>query len=210
MTAPKRWTPQADAWLRELYPDRSNREIAHLLGRTASAIKNRSVILGLKKSPEYLEREKPGCFRKGQIPWNKGRRFSPGGRSVETRFKAGSKPHTWVPVGTEVEDPYGYLRRKVRDDAPANMSRRNWKFVHVLKWEEYHGRPVPEGHIVRMKDGGKRNFSRENLALVSRAENAILNKFFAMKNPPEGGFDVLLSLARIKLASKKREKELAE
>lgn len=204
----KRWTPQADAWLRELYPDRSNREIAHLLGRTASAIKNRSVVLGLKKSPEYLEREKPGCFRKGQKSWNKGKSYMPGGRGAEFRFGKGHKPHTWVPVGTETVDRDGYLKRKVSAD-PTLPSRKNWRFVHALKWEEYHGRPIPKGHLVRMKDGGKRNFSRENLALVSKAENAILNRFFAMKNPPEGGFDVLLNLARLKMAMKKREKEAA-
>ena len=82
--------------------------------------------------------------------------------------------------------------------------------MHIIKWEEYHGRPVPKKHVVRFRDGDKRNFSRENLVLVTMGENAILNKFFAMKHPPEGGFDVLLNLARIKLAVGKRKKEAAE
>lgn len=207
MTKIKRWSPQEEAWLRELYPDHSNREIADLLGRTLVAIKNRARTLGLKKSAEYLSQEMPGKFRKGQAPWNQGISYQAGGRAKDHQYRPGTMPHNWAPVGTETDDGYGYLKRKVRDDAPVGMSRKNWEFVHALKWEEFHGRPVPEGHLVRMKDGGKRNFSRENLALVSRAENAILNKFFAMKNPPEGGFDVLLNLARIKLAAGRRKKE---
>lgn len=151
---------------------------------------------------------KPGCFKPGQESWNKGLSYQPGGRCQENQFKPGQKPQTTVPVGTESVDKDGYLKRKVRDDAPSGMSRKNWKFVHVLKWEEYHGRPVPPKHVVRLKDGDKRNFSRENLVLVSMAENAILNKFFAMENPPEGSFDVLHNLAKIKLAANKRKREL--
>lgn len=204
-----KWTAQRDEWLKAMYPDTNNRTIAKVMGCSYSAVKNRAQTLGLTKSPDYLEREKPGCFRPGQVSWNKGRKWQPGGRCQETQFKAGAKPHNTVPGGTEVEDKDGFLKRKVRDDAPAGMSRKNWKFVHVLKWEEYHGRQVPPKHVVRMKDGNKRNFARDNLALVSMAENAIMNKFFAMKHPPEGGFEVLLNLARLKLAVNKRKREAA-
>lgn len=200
-----RWTPQADAWLRELYPDHGNRKIARLMGRTYSAIKNRGVVLGLKKSPEYLEREKPGCFRKGQKPWNKGQSYQPGGRVKESQFKPGQVSHNSAPVGTEVVDSYGYLKRKVSDDR-FQPSRKNWQFVHILKWEEYHGQAVPPGHAVRFADGDRQNFSKGNLVLVTRAENGVLNKFFAMENPPEGAFEVLLNLARIKLAANRRKR----
>lgn len=202
------WNAQRDDWLRSLYPETNNRTIAKVMGCSYSAIKNRAQTLGLKKSPEYLEREKPGCFRPGQTSWNKGVSYQPGGRIAESQFKPGHKPQTTVPVGTETVDKDGYLKRKIRDDAPPGMSRKNWKSVHVMKWEEYHGRPVPPKHVVRLKDGDKRNFSRENLVLVSMAENAILNKFFAMENPPEGSFDVLHNLARIKLAANKRKREM--
>ncbi|KMQ75266.1 HNH endonuclease signature motif containing protein [Marinobacter subterrani] len=202
------WNEQRDYWLRSLYPETNNRTIAKVMGCSYSAIKNRAQTLGLKKSPAYLERERPGCFRPGQTSWNKGVSYQPGGRVAENQFRPGHKPQTTVPVGTETVDKDGYLKRKVRDDAPPGMSRKNWKFVHVMKWEEYHGRPVPLKHIVRLKDGDKQNFSPDNLVLVSMAENAILNKFFAMENPPEGSFDVLHNLARIKLAANKRKREL--
>ena len=201
------WTAQTDDWLRSLYPDTPNRTIAKMLCCSYLAVKNRATTLGLKKDPGYMA-SKPGCFRPGQTSWNKGLSYQPGGRIAENQFKPGHKPQTWVPVGTEAVDKDGYLKLKVSDDRTV-PSRYNWKFVHVMKWEEYHGQPVPPKHVVRLKDGNKRNFARENLALVSMAENAILNKFFAMKNPPEGGFDVLLNLARIKLATTKRKREIA-
>ncbi|WP_421921636.1 HNH endonuclease signature motif containing protein [Marinobacter salarius] len=201
------WTAQKDDWLRSLYPDTPNRTIAKMLCCSYLAVKNRATTLGLKKDPGYMA-SKPGCFRPGQTSWNKGLSYQPGGRIAENQFKPGHKPQTWVPVGTEAVDKDGYLKLKVSDDRTV-PSRYNWKFVHVMKWEEYHGQPVPPKHVVRLKDGNKRNFERENLVLVSMAENAILNKFFAMKNPPEGGFDVLLNLARIKLATTKRKREMA-
>ncbi|AOY88613.1 hypothetical protein BKP64_10785 [Marinobacter salinus] len=201
------WTAQKDEWLRSLYPDTPNRTIAKMLNCSYLAVKNRATVLGLKKSEDYMTKG-PGRFKPGQNSWNKGLSYQPGGRIAESQFKPGHKPQTWVPVGTETEDKDGYLKRKVSDDRTV-PSRYNWKFVHVLKWEEYHGRPVPPKHVVRLKDGDKRNFSKENLVLVSMAENAILNKFFAMKEPPEGGFEVLLNLARIKLATTKRKRELA-
>ncbi len=203
-----KWTPRKEEWLRSLYPDTDNQKIARIIGCSYSAVKNRARLLGLKKSAEYLESNNPGRFKPGHKSWNKGKKCTPVGRCKETQFKPGGKPHNTVPLGTEIEDRDGYLKRKVRDDSPPGMSRKNWKFVHVLKWEEYHGRPVPPKHIVRLRDGDKRNFSRENLVLVSMAENAILNKFFAMENPPEGSFDVLHNLAKIKLAANKRKREL--
>lgn len=100
--------------------------------------------------------------------------YSPGGRSVETRFKPGSRPQTWVPVGTEVVDSYGYRKRKVRDDAPTGMTRNNWQFVHILLWEQHNG-PVPDGHNVVFRDKDRSNVVIENLECISRADNARRN-----------------------------------
>lgn len=204
-----RWTNHHDDRLRSMYPETSNRTIAEVLGCSYSAVKNRGQLLGLKKNPEYLAREKPGCFRKGQPSWNKGLSYQPGGRIKESQFRPGQKPSNTAAIGAETEDKDGYLKRKISDDAPSGMSRKNWKFVHVIRWEEYHGAPVPTGHVIRFRNGNKRDFSEANLVLVSMAENAVLNKFFAMAEPPEGGFEVLLNLARIQLAIGKRKREAA-
>jgi hypothetical protein len=203
------WTAQQDEWLTQLHPNRSNAEVAQMMGRKVLSVRNRAVKLGLKKSPEYLEREKPGCFREGHSSWNKSMAFEAGGRSSETQFKAGGRPANTQPIGTEVIDSYGYRKRKVRDDAPQGRADKNWRFVHVLVWEEHNG-PLPKGHIVRFRDLDGSNIATGNLVAVSRAEHAVINRWMAMGELPEGGLDVLITMAQIKIAASRRSKELAE
>lgn len=203
-----KWTVQQDEWLRDLYPDNSNRVIALMLERSSSAIQNRAIIKGMRKSAEYMD-TKPGSFDKGLTPWNKGISWDSGGRSAETRFKSGQTPTNWKPVGTEVIDTYGYRRRKIKDDAPKGRSYRNWRFVHILVWEKHHGRELPKGHIVRFKDGDIDNLDPDNLVAVTRAENAVINRWIAMGPLPEGGMYVVITMARVMMAARKRKEEVA-
>jgi len=160
------WTDYEDRVLRHLYAHQPNEVIGKHLGRSRKAVGLRARKLGLRK-PEYMN---TGCFQKGQTPWNKGMNYVAGGRSGLKRFKPGNRPHTWVPVGTEVTDKEGYLKRKIRDDAPKGQSRKNWKYVHVLLWEEHHG-PVPRGHIVVFRNKDKTDIRIENLECITKREN---------------------------------------
>src|SRR5690606_20810484 len=98
--------------------------------------------------------------------WNKGKPHNPPGSEVG-RFERGNKPWTWLPVGTERVEKDGILMRKVSD---TGHRRKDWRPVHVLKWERYRG-PVAEGHIVVFLNRDKRDFSIRNLACITRAEN---------------------------------------
>lgn len=175
------WTPAEDAILRELYPATLTSALAQRLQRSVSSVYYRADQLGLRKDPDWVRancRLTQGTtigaasrYRKGQKPQNAGvKGWQAGGRAAETQFRKGAKPQTWVPVGTEVTDPDGYRKRKVRDDAPPGMSRKNWRFVHVLLWEEHHG-PVPPGHNVQFTNGNRADIRIENLELVSRRAN---------------------------------------
>jgi len=117
-----------------------------------------------------------GQFEKGHGSWNTGTHYTAGGRSAETRFKKGQKPLTWVPIGTEVFTKDGYIKRKVRDDAPPGRSRFNWEHLHTLVWAE-HNAPVPKGHAVCFHDGNKQNCAIENLFLLKRSELLYLNRW---------------------------------
>lgn len=176
------WTKRELAIVRRRYPNTPTSILAAELGRTERSIWQQAVKMGVRKSARYLEAKRKAeaerlCaagqahrFPKGHRPWNAGRKgYVAGGRSAETRFKPGHRPAKWVPVGTEVVDSDGYLKRKVRDDAPPGMSRKNWKYVHVLVWEEAHG-PVPPGHSIVFKDGDKTNIQLSNLECIPRAE----------------------------------------
>lgn len=188
------WTPEQEAILRARYPAEPTVALAQELGHPVRSVYCKAKNLGIKKTAEYLLTEH-ACrlrrggdvgaatrFKKGMAPVNKGTK-RPGwapGRMAETQFKSGKlsgrAAQLLLPVGTEVVDRDGYRKRKVRKDAAPNMSRFNWKFVHVLVWEEKHG-PVPKGHAVVFRNRDKADIRADNLELVTRAELMRRNSF---------------------------------
>lgn len=193
----RRWEPGELALLRMHYANTPTAKLASMLGRPVSAVYQRALGMGLRKSAEYLSgphaarlnaadsRGAASRFPKGNEPWNKGRRWDSGGRSHETRFRkgdlAGRAAELCAPIGTEVRDPDGYLKRKVADDRSA-PSRRNWRPVHLLLWEEHHG-PVPPGCAVVFRNGDKDDIRIDNLELLTRAELMARNSIH--RYPPE-------------------------
>lgn len=183
------WSAVEQAHLRRFFADTPTRQIADTLGRTPAQVWGEAGRLGLRKSPEYVAsscRIQRGArlgaqnqFKPGHQPWNRGTRYAAGGRSVETRFSKGNRPQTWKPVGSERLTKDGYLQRKISDtgDTP-----RDWRGVHILKWEEAHG-PVPPGHALVFRDGNPLNAELANLELLTRAELMARNTIHRF--PPE-------------------------
>lgn len=168
----KHWEPWEDSFMRKFYPVTLNRELAEVLGRTVPSVKKRSIKLGIKKDADFLRENTR--FPKGHVPANKGKKMPYNANSARTQFKRGALSHNTVPVGTEVVDADGYLKRKVSDrkDIPA---RKNWKYVHRMLWEQHHG-DIPEKHIVVFKNGDKTDLRIENLDCISLAELANRNR----------------------------------
>lgn len=172
----KRWSHDDNELMRELYPTTPMQDLVTLFGASERAIYSRAEMLGIKKAPAYYATHIAGRlgngqgketqFKKGQEPWNKGIAFDSGGRSHETRFRPGSRPHTWHPVGYERITADGYRERKMTD---TGNTRRDFVAVHVLLWREHVGE-VPEGHAVVFRNGDKTDIRIENLECISRAE----------------------------------------
>lgn len=211
----KPWSDKAVSILRAEYPDTPTATLAKRLKRSVGQVYQKANSMGLRKSEAYLA-SPAACrlrrgdnvgaahrFKKGQTSWNAGAHYQPGGRAAETQFKPGAKPQTWVPVGTEVVDTEGYRKRKVRDDAPAGMARKNWKFVHVILWEERYG-PIPPGHIVVFKDRNRSNITIENLELITRVENMTRNTVHRL--PKELALAVQLKGALVRQINKRMPK----
>lgn len=189
----RKWTDKELDTLRRMYPDNDTALIAAKLGRTVRAVYVAAGLAGLKKSRSHFRKTrdvkiaKAGSrnrFRKGSEPWNKGTKMRP--ETLEklrpTLFQKGNKPHTWVPVGTEhTHKRDGLTKVKVSDDMslPRNV---RWRLAHHLLWEQHNG-PIPDGGIVRFKDGNTSNVTIENLELITRKENALLNTIH--RYPPE-------------------------
>jgi len=85
-------------------------------------------------------------------------------RSPDTEFKKGNRPQTWVPVGSEAEMKGGYIKVKI---AEPNI----WKLRSHLVWKAAHGKELPEGWIVRRRDGDPKNDDPENLVAMPRGKH---------------------------------------
>ncbi|EZO33355.1 hypothetical protein AJ61_03573, partial [Pseudomonas aeruginosa 3574] len=124
------WTAEQELVLLRLYPDMPNEVLAARLNKTLQQICSKAYRLGLKKSPEFSKKirqdwDSATRFKKGNTPWNCGMKGLPArGRSSETQFKKGQKPHTWLPVGSTRVSADGYLQRKISD---TGYPPRDWK-----------------------------------------------------------------------------------
>lgn len=112
-----------------------------------------------------LKTGRTGCFEKGHIPHPDAHAKGPN----KTSFKKGQSPVNHRPVGSERISKDGYIEIKIAEP-------RKWALKHRIVWESKNGK-IPKGHIVVFEDGNKLNLDLENLRLISRSDNAILNKY---------------------------------
>lgn len=130
-----------------------------------------------------------GRFVAGDKSWNAG--LSTPRRSVETAFKKGHVPKTYLPVGTEIKRNDNYIWKKIADP---NV----WHEKHRLIWESVHG-PLPKGTVVIFLDGDRLNFEPDNLQLITRQELLRLNLHKYTQAPPELK-PTILALSKVEVA----------
>ena len=108
-------------------------------------------------------------FKKGTVPPNKGKKMSAEqyAKSSRTMFKKGGIPQNYRPVGSERVNVDGYIEIKIADPS-------KWELKHRFVWEESNGK-IPAGMNLIFKDNNPLNIKLDNLMLVTRAENMIIN-----------------------------------
>lgn len=206
----RKWTEAQVQQLVASYPHECTDAIAKRMGMTRSRVYNKAHALGLKKTPAFMASQNSGRIQRGRTnpsmvatqfkpgitPWNKGVNWVAGGRSAETRFKPGSKPHTWVPVGSYrvVSDKSGkkHLELKVADTPGPNTMR--WRPVARIVWEKANG-PIPDGSVVVFKPGMAtvvlEDITDDRLECITRAE-------LARRNHPRSRSPELAKLIQLK------------
>ncbi|WP_096778916.1 HNH endonuclease signature motif containing protein [Zobellella denitrificans] len=186
------WTPEHIAWVK-VRPHITRRRLCQMFNAHFgtdlgySAFKSACTRYGCKSAND-------GRFQKGQ---NKHPGSGAKGPNAGT-FRAGNMPHNHNPIG-HVRYNDRYMEVKLTD---TRCSRRDYRPVHLLVWEHYHG-TVPKGHIVTFKNGDIYDFDIDNLELITRAEHAVRCKFGYYNTPVElrPAMDLVIKL---KIAASRR------
>lgn len=133
-----------------------------------------SAIANRKNKLKISSGIKGGQFQKGQVSWNKGKKWedymSKEGQqnSRKTCFKKGNRPHNHRPVGSERINVDGYVEIKVAEPD-------QWETKARFIYENLYGN-IPEDHKLIYLDGNKQNLEISNLKVISYAEELIMNK----------------------------------
>lgn len=114
-----------------------------------------------------------GCFKKGNIPLNKGKKGFMGAN--KTSFAKGNIPQNIKKVGSISyrKDKNGRHYAHIKVAEPSR-----WKMLHVYIWEQKYGN-LPKGYCVIFKDKDTLNTNIDNLMLISRSELVRLNQKYA-------------------------------
>lgn len=166
----KKWTQQELDKLTKLYPDISNIELAVIFGVTKSSIAAQSNILGLLKSELFmLNPENRNFFKKGSIPFNKGKKgLSFGG--VKTQFKKGNMPLNTKHDGTiTIRISKGIKYKYIR------IAKSKWIPLQRYNYEKKHGQ-IPIKMFLVCKTKNTLNCNLNNWMLITRSENLNRNR----------------------------------
>lgn len=160
------WTKEMADFVIANNKGRTHKEMAELVSRTFQKEINATQIKAIRGRLKIdsgltgrFVKDDPRCFhpQKGY--------HAPG--SEKGWFKKGETSWNHANVGDEAWTTDGYLKVKIAEP-------NKWRQKHILVWEKHNG-PIPEGFMVTFKDQDHANCSIENLALISKSENAIMN-----------------------------------
>lgn len=161
-----KYTEEQKVYLKEIIPGKLISEIQKLFNiKFNSSVTERQI--RYFKTNHKVPSGVVTRFNKGQTSWNKGKKgthYSPA-----TEFKKGNLPVNHKPVGSErIDSKDGYTLIKVAEP-------NKWRGKHNVLWERVNG-PIPKGHVVTFKDRNKENITIENLMLITKQENLIMNQ----------------------------------
>ncbi|WP_199885124.1 HNH endonuclease signature motif containing protein [Pseudomonas bohemica] len=150
----KAWTSEDIDTLKSAYADQPMSTICAALGRTDAAIRAKASLLGLRRldSPDIAERHTKHS------------------RHMKNRRLSGIRNPHRAPVGTD-QMHGNRLMRKISDTGDTHV---DWVPSSRAAWEQAHGK-IPNGMVIRLKDGNPSNVSLDNLELLTTSERMSRN-----------------------------------
>ena len=188
------FTEEQKAYIRAEAPGRYLRELTEMFNERFGLTLSESQLQSAKKrydAPSGIDAR----FKKGHT--NSKGRYIDG--CEKGWFRKNHKPTNYKPLGTETYVPStGYTKVKVAEPDV-------WEHKHRLVWKEHYG-DIPDDSVIVFIDGDKRNFDISNLALIKRAEHAVM-KAQGLKTGAEY-FEISLLVAKVKMATAKAQKRI--
>lgn len=180
-----RWwlfNPEQVQFLKDNYAGRSIAEMTDIFNAKFKTKMKRSQIK-TAISNRHITSGRTGRFEKGSVSWNKGKKGFMGPN--RTSFKKGNTPANHRSVGSErICSKDGYILIKVDEPDPHFGFPTRWKHKHIHLWEQENG-PVPDGFVLKFKDGDILNIDPKNLMLIPQALNLRLNQHGYNEMPDE-------------------------
>lgn len=173
-----RYTSEQIEYIRSIAKGRTVQEIQDMFNKKFGTDVTFKSIKGIM----YRNKIKNGMqgyntrFKKGHVPWIAGKK----GLIVHENckkgwFKKGNKPPSHLPVGSEsVKEGRVFIKI-----AEPNV----WVEKHRYIWEQAYGK-IPDGYVIRFKDGNKLNCRLDNLFMTShRAQTSVVRRGLEKEHP---------------------------
>jgi len=161
----RKWTKEEIEILKRDYPKYGcTPDMIKLFGRNRKYINNKAFKLGI----EYKGKKK-GCYQKGNIPFNKGKKPTPETleKLKKTWFKSGSLPHN-------TREDYAVSRRSDNSGGfywYIRLGLSNWVLLHREIYKNVHNVELNDNDIIFFKDGNIDNVHPNNLGRRTQLEH---------------------------------------